>query len=204
MEAYVFLANTPLKQLPRTKKVVTQDRSKVLRETEENPFHDDDEETPTASPSTPSPSPAGPSHSRQSSLTTSTRDRASSILSSSKKSKKDKDKDKDKKKKHKPFNLEAEKEGMKAAIAESAVASTNLLNALRHINREKERISENKTALQHFDSCKLLRRKILRYVSLRLFVEFIHLANPIIRSNMLKPKNGSEDFFMQTMNWSMH
>ncbi|ESZ89651.1 hypothetical protein SBOR_9963 [Sclerotinia borealis F-4128] len=154
------------KQLPRTKKVVTQDRSKVLRETEENPFHDDElEESPSSpGPSTPGPSQAGSSHSRQSSLTTSTRDRASSILSSStRKSKKDKEKDK-KKKKHKPFNLEAEKETMKAAIAESAVASTNLLNALRHINREKERISENKTALQHFDSCKLLRRKILRYI----------------------------------------
>ncbi|KAI9645096.1 hypothetical protein NHQ30_005830 [Ciborinia camelliae] len=151
------------KQLPRTKKVVTQDRSKVLRETEEDPFHDDELEESTAPPSTPSLSQAGPSHSRQSSLTTSGRDRASSILSSSTKKSK-KDKEKDKKKKHKPFNLEAEKEAMKAAIAESAVASTNLLNALRHINREKERISENKTALQHFDSCKLLRRKILRYI----------------------------------------
>jgi hypothetical protein len=161
MEAYILLINTHLKQLPRTKKVVTQDRSKVLRETEENPFHDEEEEE---RPPTPGPSQAGPSHSRQSSSTTFSKDRPSSALSSSiKKSKKDKEKDK--KKKHKPFNLEAEKETMKAAIAESAVASTNLLNALRHINREKERISENKTALQHFDSCKLLRRKILRYVS---------------------------------------
>ncbi|RAL67324.1 hypothetical protein DID88_008084 [Monilinia fructigena] len=135
------------KQLPRTKKVVTQERSKVLRETEENPFHDDELEAPA----TPGPSQAGPSNA------------ALSILSpSDKKSKKDKEKDK--KKKHKPFNLEAEKESMKTAIAESAVASTNLLNALRHINREKERISENKIALQHFNSCKLLRRKILRYI----------------------------------------
>ncbi|KAA8566011.1 hypothetical protein EYC84_009811 [Monilinia fructicola] len=152
------------KQLPRTKKVVTQERSKVLRETEENPFHDDELEAPaTPGPSQPGPSNAGSSHSRQSSLTTSSRERALSILSpSDKKSKKDKEKDK--KKKHKPFNLEAEKETMKTAIAESAVASTNLLNALRHINREQERISENKIALQHFDSCKLLRRKILRYI----------------------------------------
>ncbi|KAF7854607.1 hypothetical protein EAF04_010416 [Stromatinia cepivora] len=152
------------KQLPRTKKVVTQDRSKVLRETEENPFHDDELEEPsTPGPSQAGPSQAGSSRSRQSSITTSTRERASSIMSgSTKKSKKDKEKDK--KKKPKPFNLEAEKEAMKAAIAESAVSSTNLLNALRHINREKERISENKTALQHFDSCKLLRRKILRYI----------------------------------------
>jgi len=54
---------------------------------------------------------------------------------------------------------------MKACIGESSVASTNLLNALRLINREKEQISENKAAVQHFERCKLLRRKILRYVS---------------------------------------
>lgn len=163
---FIQLLLTWLKQLPRTKKVVTQDRSKVLRETEENPFHDDELEEPTtAGPPQSGSSQAGPSHSRHSS-SVSTRDRASSIMSgSAKKSKKDKEKDK--KKKHKPFDLEAEKEAMKAAIAGSAVSSTNLLNALRHINREKERISENKTALQHFDSCKLLRRKILRFVNIR-------------------------------------
>lgn len=53
---------------------------------------------------------------------------------------------------------------MKSTIAEASVASTNLLNALKLINREKERISENKNAVHHFDFCKLLRRKILRYV----------------------------------------
>ena len=56
---------------------------------------------------------------------------------------------------------------MKNCIAESSVASTNLLNALRLINREREQISENENAVHHFDS-KLLRRKILRYVSLTL------------------------------------
>ncbi|KAM3079524.1 hypothetical protein ACMFMG_005944 [Clarireedia jacksonii] len=148
------------KQLPRTKKVVTQDRSQVLRETEQNPFHVDEDDEPAPAPPTPQ---AGPSHSRQTSLTTSSRERAASLMSgTAKKSKKDKEQDK--KRKHKPFNLAAEKETMKAAIAESSVASTNLLNALRHINREKERISENKAAQQHFDACKLLRRKILRYI----------------------------------------
>ncbi|QSZ36020.1 hypothetical protein DSL72_007144 [Monilinia vaccinii-corymbosi] len=152
------------KQLPRTKKVVTQDRSKVLRETEENPFDDDELETPAVPAGSPAgPSNADPAHSRQTSFQTFSRDRSSSILSSSNRKSK-KEKEKDKKKKRQPFNLEAEKESMKATIADSAVASTNLLNALRHINREKERISENKTALQHFDNCKLLRRKILRYI----------------------------------------
>lgn len=86
-----------------------------------------------------------------------------SSSSDAKKSKKDKDK---KKKKGKPFNLEAEKETMKNCIAESSVASTNLLNALRLINREREQISENKAAVHHFEFCKQLRRKILRYVGL--------------------------------------
>jgi hypothetical protein len=53
---------------------------------------------------------------------------------------------------------------MKSTIAEVSVASTNLLNALKLINREKEQISENKSAVHHFEICKLLRRKILRYV----------------------------------------
>jgi hypothetical protein len=53
---------------------------------------------------------------------------------------------------------------MKNCIAEASVASTNLLNALRLINREREQISDNAAAVHHFEFCKLLRRKILRYV----------------------------------------
>ncbi len=86
-----------------------------------------------------------------------------SALVNDKKSKKDKDKKKNKK--GKPFNLEAEKDIMKNCIAEASVASTNLLNALRLVNREREQISDNQNAVMHFESCKLLRRKILRYVS---------------------------------------
>ena len=139
---------------------MTQDKSKVLRETEQNPFEDDEEETPRPPPA---PAPVA-SHSRSTSLATtqSASPRSStpsSFFSSSNKSKKDK-----KKKKGKAFNLEEEKETMKSTIAEASVASTNLLNALKLINREKERISENQNAVHHFDFCKLLRRKILRYV----------------------------------------
>ncbi|KAE9380581.1 hypothetical protein N431DRAFT_432859 [Stipitochalara longipes BDJ] len=148
------------KELPRRKQVVTQDKSKVLRETEQNPFEDDEEETP---PPVPAPAPVA-SHSRSTSLVTSQSasprsSTPSSFFSGSNKSKKDK-----KKKKGKAFNLEEEKETMKSTIAEASVASTNLLNALKLINREKERISENKNAVHHFDFCKLLRRKILRYI----------------------------------------
>jgi hypothetical protein len=81
-------------------------------------------------------------------------------------------KDKDKKKKDKKgsknkkaFNLELEKEQMKVTIAESSIAATDLMNALQSINREKERISENETAVKRFEMCKQLRRRVLRYVS---------------------------------------
>jgi len=134
-----------------------------VRETSQNPFGDDeDEDVPTPTQG----------HSRNTSLATaqaqsSGRSTPTSFFSSgsssapNKKSKKDKDK---KGKKGKAFDLEAEQETMKSCIAESSMASTNLLNALRVINREHEQISENKAAVHHFDFCKLLRRKILRYI----------------------------------------
>ena len=153
--------------------MVTQDQSKVLRETEQNPFEDDEDEVP---PPAPAPAPvSAPEHSRHTSVSQvgqSNRNPVSFFSPSApvtaykKAAKKEKDR-KSGKKKSKPFNLEAEKETMKSCIAESSVASTNLLNALRLINREKEQISENQAAVQHFEICKLLRRKILRYVSIQ-------------------------------------
>lgn len=137
----------------------------MLRETEQNPFEDDEDEVP------PPPAAPVPTHSRNTSLSQGQPSKSSGsffgpsahVTASKKAAKKDKDK-KGGKKKNKPFNLEAEKETMKNCIAESSVASTNLLNALRLINREKEQISENQAAVHHFEFCKLLRRKILRYV----------------------------------------
>jgi LAS seventeen-binding protein 5 len=166
---------TSQQQLPRRKQVVTQDRSKVLRETE-NPFQDSEDEA-EAAPKAQSPPPQAASSSRpppvaypqpsqtvQSfSHTKSSSRSGSSFFGSSK----DKDKKKDKsKKKSRPFNLEAEKDSMKVAVAESSMAATNLMNSLQSINREQERISENATAVQRFEACKKLRRKIIRYVSL--------------------------------------
>jgi hypothetical protein len=81
-----------------------------------------------------------------------------------KKSKKDK---KGGKKKSKAFNLEEEKPKMRTVIVESSVASTNLLNALQFINREQEQVSENAAAVKQFETCKMLRRHVLRYVSTR-------------------------------------
>ncbi|KAM0331463.1 hypothetical protein ACHAQA_003139 [Verticillium albo-atrum] len=156
-------------ELPKRKQAMTQERSKAVRETE-NPFGEDDEDndrqsSPTGRAGESSKAPYGKpastvnsfSHTKSSSTSGST-----SFFGSSKD--KSKNKDKDKKGKKKPFNLEAEKENMKGDIAEASIATTNLNNALQSINREKERISDNALAVQRFEECKKLRRKILRYI----------------------------------------
>jgi len=141
------------RELPKRKQVVTQEKSKVIKETE-NPFGDDEDEQ--------QPGPSQPGHSRKtSSLSSPPVTGTVQSFSYTKQDKKKKDK---KSKKPKAFDLEAEKEQMKAHIAEASIASTNLTNTLQSINREQERISENQTALQRFEACKQLRRKILRYV----------------------------------------
>lgn len=148
-------------ELPKRKQVVTQERSKVIRETD-NPFGDDEDELPAPAPPAPE-----PSSSRGPQLSTPATGQISSFsyLSSKDKGSKKKDK-KSKKSGHRKFNLEAEKDQMKETIAESSIAATNLNNALQSINRERERISDNALAVSHFETCKQLRRKILRYVSL--------------------------------------
>ncbi|KAK1989013.1 hypothetical protein LZ30DRAFT_576861 [Colletotrichum cereale] len=163
-------------ELPKRKVAVTQERSKAVRETE-NPFGEEEEDKPPSPPagragesSRPQRTPYLPygesanaagtgtgtgGHSKSSSYS------GGSFFGSSKDKKK---KDKEKKAKRKPFNLELERDAMKSAIAESSIATTNLTNHLQSINRERERISENPQAVQQFESCKQLRRKILRYI----------------------------------------
>ncbi|KEZ40349.1 hypothetical protein SAPIO_CDS8196 [Scedosporium apiospermum] len=156
------------KQLPKRKATVTQERSKVVKETE-NPFDDDDEDehSPKRGESSKASAPPYEQNMKtvqsfsQSGHSRSASGSGSFFGSSSSKDKKKKEK---KTKKRRPFNLEAEKDQMKATIAESSIAATNLMNTLKSINREKERISENQTAVQGFESCKQLRRKILRYI----------------------------------------
>ncbi|KAM0439853.1 hypothetical protein ACHAPT_000950 [Fusarium lateritium] len=155
------------KELPKRKQAVTQERSKVLRETEENPFVDDEQEEAAkaaregrqaAASSSSAPPTAAESFSHAHTKSSSG---SGSFFGGSSKAKKDKDKAKAKRK---PFNLEAEKEQMKGVIADSSFAATNLMNALQSINREVERISENQIAVERFEACKLLRRKVLRYI----------------------------------------
>lgn len=53
---------------------------------------------------------------------------------------------------------------MTKAIANSSMASTNLLNGLQLVNRERERVSENEEVVRRFQACKKLRKEILRYI----------------------------------------
>lgn len=64
----------------------------------------------------------------------------------------------------KPFDLSKEKDDMTKAIANASIASINLLNGLQLINREKERVSENKEVNRQVETCKNLRRKIMHYI----------------------------------------
>ncbi|RHZ54378.1 LSB5 family protein [Aspergillus thermomutatus] len=84
--------------------------------------------------------------------------------SSSKSSFKRDKKEKEKKTHNRSFSLDREKPEMLQTLASSSVASTNLLNALKRVNRETQRVSEDTECLNRFETCKLLRRQILRYI----------------------------------------
>lgn len=78
-----------------------------------------------------------------------------------------------KKKKHKsssrrpPFDLTRETPQIMQSIASSNIASTNLLNSLKFVNREAGELpSMNKDVMNRFETCKTLRRQVLRYIQL--------------------------------------
>lgn len=142
------------KQLPRRKKPVRQEESKVLKETEEESQADPFAENVIVSERVSPTKSLGPPPSKASS---------SNIGPTSSKGSKTKNK-KAKQPKSKPFNVEKEKPRLLETIASSSVASTNLVNALRLINREKKRVSEDPDTLKHFETCKLLRRQVLHYI----------------------------------------
>lgn len=161
------------KQLPQRKKPVRQDQSRVIQETEreveEDPFGNNDYRE-AASPTAVSPT------SRRSPPSASSATGLSQRPLASFKS----DKPKSKNSKHKPFNLEKEKPQLLQAIASSSVASTNLMNVLKLINREHKRVGEDPEAIKRFEHCKLLRRQILRYIQ---FVESEQWLGSLIHAN---------------------
>jgi LAS seventeen-binding protein 5 len=139
------------KQLPKRKQPARQAQAKVLKETE----------SPEESPMGHSVSVSvgdGPSKllgSAKSPSPPSTRTSISNIASSKKK----KDKSRSQ-----PLSLEKEKPEILQTIASASVASTNLLNALKLINRETVQVSDDPGAMKQFENCKQLRRQILRYI----------------------------------------
>lgn len=62
------------------------------------------------------------------------------------------------------INIDKERPEILKTLASASVASTNLLNAIKLVNRETHRVSEDAEASTRFDQCRELRRKILRYI----------------------------------------
>ena len=159
------------KQLPRRKRPPTQENSRVVQETEQevqaDPFGNNDYKDAAPPLSAQSSSYASP--------TSATFAQGPSLTPVGKP-----EKSKRRKSKSKPFNLEKEKPQLLQAIASSSVASTNLMNALKLINREHKRVSEDPEALKRFENCKLLRRQILRYIQ---YVESEQWLGSLIHAN---------------------
>lgn len=152
------------KQLPKRKQPATQAKAKVLREGSNSNRN----EPPMGHVVSVSGG-SGPS-----TLLTSPKQKA--------KAKKDK---KDKKlglssSSSRKFDLEKERPEILQALAASSVASTNLLNSLKLVNRETHRVSEDAECIHGFDTCKDLRHGILRYIQ---YIESEEFLGGLIHAN---------------------
>ncbi|KAJ5550002.1 hypothetical protein N7535_002056 [Penicillium sp. DV-2018c] len=78
------------------------------------------------------------------------------------------------------FDLEKERPEILQTLAASSVASTNLLNALKHVNRETHRVSEDAECRNRFETCKQLRHQILRYIQ---YIETEEFLGGLIHAN---------------------
>lgn len=168
---------TLYKQLPQRKRAPNKETSKVLRETEREEDEDAEEDTRrrrAGSISASSSSAVASSHHRHSSSTDFHKSASQMAytspayssgppvqLKSSKKNKRTRENSK-----AQPFNFEKEKPQINQVITYASIESIGLLNALKLINREHERVSENHNARQRFETCKGLRRQTFRYCSL--------------------------------------
>ncbi|CAI7570336.1 unnamed protein product [Penicillium glandicola] len=131
------------KQVPKRKQPATQAKAKVLRE------------GPSSNSNEP---PMGHV------VSVSAGNGPSTVLTSPKQKSKKVKKDKKLSISLKRFDLERERPEILQALAASSVASTNLLNALKLVNRETHRVSEDAECSSRFDTCKQLRHTILRYI----------------------------------------
>lgn len=140
------------KQLPKKKQPAQQAQAKVLRETAPAPTA----EVPMGHSVSVSIG-EGPSTALTSPKSKKSKRSSSSVFGSSS--------SKSHKKGHtKPFDMQKEKPEILQTIASASVASTNLQNALKLVNRETHRVSEDEEVMVQFDRCKNLRHQILRYI----------------------------------------
>ncbi|KAF2848693.1 hypothetical protein T440DRAFT_556514 [Plenodomus tracheiphilus IPT5] len=147
------------KELPRTKRPQPQ-QSRIVRQQDAEAAREHEEHSP---PSSPKARRSEPHYASSSTISRAVAPGASAPFPSSSIFKRDK---KDKRGRSKTFNLEKEKGQLLETIASANVASTNLLNGLQLINREQQRVSENAEVMRRFETCKQLRRQILRYIHL--------------------------------------
>ncbi|OAX84161.1 hypothetical protein ACJ72_01465 [Emergomyces africanus] len=136
------------KQLPQRKKPMNRQQSKVLKETEGRPESPIGHSVSISAGNGPSTLLSSPTSSKASK---SGRSSISKIA-------------KDRPHRGKPFNLDKERPEILQTIASASMAGTNLLNSLKLVNRENERVSENSEVMSQFELCKDLRRQILRYI----------------------------------------
>lgn len=148
------------KELPRTKRPQPQ-QSRIVRQQDAEAAREREEHSPPLSP--PHARRPEPQHISSSSSSRPVALGSAAPLPSSSIFKRDK---KDKKSRGKSFSLEKEKGQLLETIASANVASTNLLNGLQLINREQQRVSDNPEVMRRFETCKQLRRQILRYIHL--------------------------------------
>lgn len=157
------------KMLPRRKKDVTIENSKILKEqNERDPFEDDvDDDTspstlqkPEAGGSQTSPPVAGSSkhHKSKGSIIGSSFFGSSQTVPS-------KDKGSKSKKGVRVFDEAKEKETMKRKIADSHLESAAMMDILRRTNRSEQRISENAEAKAQLEKVKRLRQYMRRYIT---------------------------------------
>ncbi|BCS04809.1 LSB5 family protein [Aspergillus luchuensis] len=153
------------RQLPKRKQPATQAKAKVLRDAGQSDEPTMGHTVSVSAGNGPATVLSGPKHKHTSSK---------SSLSSFRKEKKEK------KTLSRSFNLEKEKPEMLQTLASASVASTNLLNALKLVNRETHRVSEDAEVLNRFETCKTLRRQILRYIQ---HVESEEFLGSLIHAN---------------------
>lgn len=145
------------KQLPQTKRQPQPSQSKVIRETEAEAARDTFADPPTSPP-------RGHARAGSSSATNPNWTPQRPAVSLEKTSSSSFFGHKDKKNKGTKFNLEKDKPKLMETIASAQMAATNLTNALRLINREHSRVSDNAECKNRFEQCKNLRRAVLRYI----------------------------------------